>query len=87
MPETSSAHDQAQVARVRGLLAGGPSLADLGLTEPQRAILAALERPRTLDELAAASGIDPAAVRVELTMLELQRRVRREGTRVALAGR
>ncbi len=54
-----------------------------GLTDPQRAILAALEGPRTLDELSRETGLDPAALRSEVTVLEIRRRVRREGTRLA----
>lgn len=60
--------------------ASGPGM---GLTHVQRRILAALGQPMTLDELAGACHMDVAALRVELTLLELQRRVQRQGPRVA----
>jgi predicted Rossmann fold nucleotide-binding protein DprA/Smf involved in DNA uptake len=49
----------------------------------QRAILDALKGPLTLDELARVTSLAPATLRVELTMLEIQRRVHREGCRIA----
>jgi DNA processing protein len=42
-------------------------------------ILAALDAPRTLDQIIAATGIPVGEVRGRLTMLELQKRVRRRG--------
>lgn len=39
--------------------------------------------PATIDELIERTGLDPAKVRQEVTMLELQRRVVREGSRVS----
>ena len=53
------------------------------LTDAQRATLAALEGPLTLDELSRETGLDPAALRSEVTVLEIRRRVRREGIRLA----
>src|SRR5690606_743915 len=50
------------------------------LADVQRAIRAALESPRTLDELAQATGLAPATLRAEVTVLEIQRRVRRAGS-------
>jgi hypothetical protein len=38
-----------------------------------------------MDELAADTGLAPHAVRSELTLLEIQHRVRREGSRIARA--
>lgn len=53
------------------------------LSPEQQAILQALGSPRTLDELVASTGLSPASLRSELTMLEIQKRVRREGSRIA----
>lgn len=52
----------------------------VGLTEVQRAILAALESPLTPDQLAAAAALAPERLRVELTLLELRGQVMRSGT-------
>jgi DNA processing protein len=45
-----------------------------------RTIIDALEAPLTMDQLSAATGIEPGRLRTEVTMLEVQRRVAREGT-------
>ncbi|MBA4039901.1 MAG: DNA-protecting protein DprA, partial [Planctomyces sp.] len=47
-----------------------------------QAILAALTEPRTLDQLAQATGLEPGALRATLTILELQRLIARQGTRI-----
>ncbi len=53
---------------------------------PERvAILRALSEELTLDELIEKTGLDAASVRVQLTGLELERRVVRRGTRLARA--
>jgi DNA processing protein len=49
------------------------------LTDAQRRVLVALAEPRTLDQLIEATALDPAALRGELTLLEIQKRVKREG--------
>jgi DNA processing protein len=46
---------------------------------PTDPVLAALESPRTLDQIIAATGMPAGEVRGRLTMLELQKRVRRRG--------
>ncbi|MFN0131235.1 MAG: DNA-processing protein DprA [Phycisphaerales bacterium] len=58
----------------------------LGLSPGQAAILAALDAPKTRDELAALTGLDAQSLSAELTMLELQSRVRRVGSRVGRSG-
>lgn len=62
------------------LFADRLSTGALPLSDVQRAILAALDSPRTLDELAQATGLSPATLRAEVTVLEIQRRVRRAGS-------
>lgn len=57
----------------------------LGLTPTQRAIVAALDNPLTIDELAAVLGATPAALRADATILEIRRCVKREGSRLARA--
>lgn len=51
------------------------------MDEPSRQLLLALAEPRTGDELAEALGVDPGQVRSQLTMLEIQGRVKRAGSR------
>lgn len=50
-------------------------------------VLAALDKPRTLDELALAAGCDMATLRATLTVLEIQKAVVREGSRIARCSR
>jgi len=56
---------------------GSDRPAELPLTPTQRAILGALGVPLSPDRLVEITGLSPAQVRAELTVLELQRRVRR----------
>jgi DNA processing protein len=49
------------------------------LSPGQRAILDALTEPMSTDRLVEITGLDAAQVRAELTLLELQKRVRRRG--------
>lgn len=61
--------------------ARGPSVRDAALNAAQAAIVAALDEPRTLDQLVAAANLPAAAIRAELTVLEIRRRIKRHGTR------
>ncbi|MEX2219560.1 MAG: DNA-processing protein DprA [Phycisphaerales bacterium] len=54
-----------------------------GLSVAHQRILAVLEHPLTPDELARAADMPPAQLRVHLTTLEIQKRVRRQGSRIA----
>lgn len=56
------------------------------LSPPQLAILGALDESRTIDELMTSTGLSAAAIRAELTVLEIQQRIRRSGTRFERAG-
>lgn len=59
-----------------------PLPATLPMGDASRAILAALhETPLTLDQLVERVQLDPGVVRGELTLLEISRRIRREGPR------
>ncbi|MBX3407394.1 MAG: DNA-processing protein DprA [Phycisphaeraceae bacterium] len=58
---------------------------DANLTETQRAILAALESAKTFDELVRDTQIPAAALRTDISLLEIKRRVKREGSRVVRA--
>jgi DNA processing protein len=57
-----------------------PALRDAGLSESQKSILAALDAPRTLDQLLVELKLDAAKVRADITMLEVRRRVVRRGS-------
>lgn len=71
------------IAQARGAIAGDGGRRSVGLLNPvQTAILAALEEPKTIDQLAVATGLAMHQIRAELTMLEIQRRVRRDGPRL-----
>ncbi len=63
----------------------GVGIRDAGLSDSQRALVAALDEPRSVDDLARLLNTSPAALRVDLTMLEVKGRVRRQGTLVGLA--
>jgi DNA processing protein len=56
------------------------TLRDLNLTPTQQQILAALDRPLTLDQLGVVLKLDAAKLRAEITMLEIRRRVARAGS-------
>lgn len=55
----------------------------VGLSAAHAAILDALESPKTRDELAGITGLSAQQLSAELTLLELQSRVRRVGSRLA----
>lgn len=55
-----------------------PSLFD-GMNESQKQVVAVLTQPRSVDELAALTGLPAHKVQVELTMLEIRGRVKRSG--------
>lgn len=50
-----------------------------GIPPSHAAILAALDRPMTLDELTAATGLSPGELRAQVTVLEVQHRLCRRG--------
>jgi DNA processing protein len=52
---------------------------DAALTATQTAILAALDEPRSLDDLARLTQREPGALRADVTVLEIRRRVERKG--------
>jgi predicted Rossmann fold nucleotide-binding protein DprA/Smf involved in DNA uptake len=58
---------------------------DASLTEAQKVILAALDAAKTFDELVRDTGIAAAALRTDVSLLEIKRRVKREGSRVVRA--
>lgn len=58
---------------------------DASLTETQRAILAALDAAKTFDELVRDTAIPAAALRTDISLLEIKRRVKREGSKVVRA--
>lgn len=62
---------------------GAGDLRTAGLSARQQAVLAALGQPLTIDELCRALDAEPAALRSDLTILELRRCISREGSRVA----
>lgn len=59
------------------------SVGEATLSASQRRILSALDSPLTVDELAQHTAAEPAALRVDLTVLELRRLVARQGPRIA----
>lgn len=56
-----------------------PVSQDLGLTQPQQAIVDAIRGPTSLDQVVAISGLPVHQVQAELTMLEVRGAIRREG--------
>lgn len=66
-----------------------PALFDQAMDKPPSTpaerVIAALGEPRTIDELSHQTGCDVATLRATLTVLEIQRVVVREGSRVAMA--
>lgn len=62
---------------------GVGSIAESGLTEPQRAIVRALVEPMPMEELARRLGLEPGALRAEITILEIRRVIERRGQAIA----
>lgn len=58
----------------------GAKVATPNVTPEAAAILAALAEPKSMDELGRVTGLDPGTLRTRLTILEIERRVVREGT-------
>ena len=67
-------------------VASGKSIRDAALTDTQQQILAALDKPLTIDELSGTLSIDVVKLRSDITMLEIRRRVARAGSRFARIG-
>ncbi len=55
------------------------------ISDTHRSIIEALEEPLTMDQLSAATGLEPGRLRTEVTLLEVQRRIAREGPRLRRA--
>ena len=64
-------------------VASAKSIRDAALTDTQQQILAALDKPLTIDELSGTLSIDVVKLRSDITMLEIRRRVARAGSRFA----
>lgn len=58
-------------------------ISDSNLTSDQARIMEALDEPQTFDDLARSTGLSPSTLRAEMTLLELQKRVVRQGSRVS----
>ncbi|MBX3321439.1 MAG: DNA-processing protein DprA [Phycisphaeraceae bacterium] len=77
----SGTHEARFVDPVRSETSLGSDNEILGAANPlQSRILAALDSPRTADQLAQALEIESSTLRSELTMLELARRIQRTGS-------
>ncbi|MBL8745508.1 MAG: DNA-protecting protein DprA [Phycisphaerae bacterium] len=57
------------------------ALAELTATDTQRAILAALREPASINEICRTTGLEPAIVQAETTVLEIRRVILREGSK------
>lgn len=80
--------DRYAAAAMSALESKPPMMADAELFPPMNerraAILGALAQPQTIDELVRSTGFDLQALRSELTIMEIERRVVREGSRFTL---
>ena len=72
-------HDAAKANGSPPAPGGGGSLFEANLTETQRAVVTLLDGARSLDELVAGSGLAPAQVQADLTVLEIRGTVKRRG--------
>lgn len=77
-PQTlfNSPQDKAQVIEPK-------SMSNMGLSNTQQGILEHLHDPQTIDDLGRLTGLPPSTLRSELTILEIQKRVIRQGSRIA----
>lgn len=75
---------QKPVSQKTSVPSASSGVRDAGLSESQRALLGALDEPRSVDDLAGVLGVAPAALRVDVTLLEVKGRVKRQGTLIGL---
>lgn len=80
---TTSADDAPPSPAPATLFADRPSPRNAALTPSQSAILAALDEPCSLDDLARRVAIEPASLRSDITILEIRRRIERRGSLLA----
>ncbi|MFN7022291.1 MAG: DNA-processing protein DprA [Phycisphaerales bacterium] len=80
---SSDAETSAVSAAPAMLFSDRPSPRDAALTPAQSAILAALDEPCTLDDLARRTALEPSTLRADVTILEIRRRIERHGSLLA----
>ena len=86
--EEAAAQSTKRLTAPRGKRTASESRAmeiDASLTEAQKMILSALESAKTFDELVRDTGISAAALRTDISLLEIKRRLKREGSKVVRA--
>ncbi len=60
-----------------------PSIAAASLSESQRSVLASLNEPKSIDELARDTGLAMPTIQSDVTILELRKLIAREGSKFA----